>query len=269
MQMTGGRFVDWLALGIVLVFLFAGASMRAHGQAASSTLGARRYMEHCASCHGADGKGGDKAAAIATTLSVMTLSDAQLIKTVHDGTAAGMPPFAQIGDVNIAAVVHYLRTLEGEANATVTVTGDIHAGRTLYFGKAQCSDCHMIRGQGGFIASGLTSFSRTHTADAILQAIVTPDSPVVAGSRVVDLTTRTGRTLTGVLRNEDNFNLALQTRDGRYHFFSRGELAQVHYTDHSLMPHDYGSRLTAAELNDIVSFLIVSSRDASGAGATR
>lgn len=254
-------------MGIVL--LLARAPERGHAQTANPNLGSRRYMEHCAGCHGADGKGGDKAAAIATTLSVMTLSDAQLIKTVHDGTAAGMPPFAQIGDANIAAAVHYLRTLEGKANAAVTVTGDVNAGRTLYFGKAQCSNCHMIRGQGGFIASGLTAFSRTHTADAILQAIVTPDSPVPPGSRVVDLTTRTGRTLTGVLRNEDNFNLALQTQDGHYYFFARDDLAKVHYTDHSLMPHNYSARLTPTELNDIVSFLVVTSRDGSGAGASR
>ena len=66
--------------------------------------------------------------------------------------------------------------------------------------------------------------------------------------------------LTGVLRYEDNFSLALQMEDGRYHLLARSDLTDVHYTDHSLMPPDYGTRLTSKELNDLVSFLIVTSR---------
>ena len=47
-----------------------------------------------------------------------------------------------------------------------------------------------------------------------------------------------------MVRAEDNLNITLQTEDGRYHFLSRSSLATVNYTDHSLMPHDYGTRLT-------------------------
>jgi hypothetical protein len=71
--------------------------------------------------------------------------------------------------------------------------------------------------------------------------------------------TKTGLKLTGVLRYEDNFSLALQMEDGRYHLLARSDLTDVHYTDHSLMPRDYGTRLTSKELNDLVSFLIVAS----------
>ena len=68
--------------------------------------------------------------------------------------------------------------------------------------------------------------------------------------------------LTGVVRSEDTFTLELQTQDGRYHFLDRNTLADVQYTDHSLMPHDYGTRLTPAELNDIASYLIVTGKAA-------
>ncbi len=122
-ERTGRRFRTQLALGGV--FLLAAAL--APAQTPNPNVGARRYMEHCSACHGADGKGGDKAAAVATTLAVMTLSDAQLIQTVHDGTAGGMPPFAQLGDDNIAAMVHYLRTLQRRPADVVTVTGDVNA----------------------------------------------------------------------------------------------------------------------------------------------
>ena len=277
--MTSRRFS---LLALFLLFLLAGMPAEAHAQGDGTDRGMQQFMANCSGCHGTDGKGGDKAASIATTLSVMTLSDAELTRIVHDGTAQGMPPFAQIGDVNITDVVRYLRTLEADmlpTNASaVVVTGDVDAGRVLYFGKAQCSNCHMIAGEGGFIASDLTVYGKRRTTDSILKAIVTPDSPLAPTSRVADVKTRTGLELTGVLRSEDNFNLVLQTQDGRYHFLARSDLKDLRYTDHSLMPHDYGRRLTPRELNDIVSFLIVTSRSApsdtgprrgSGAEATR
>ena len=84
----------------------------AQAQPEGGDRGARQYAANCSGCHGADGKGGDKAVSVATTLSLMTLSDAELARILHDGTSEGMPPFAQIGDANIAAIVRYLRSLE-------------------------------------------------------------------------------------------------------------------------------------------------------------
>ena len=270
--MTGRPFISLLVL--FLLFLFAGMPAEAPAQADGADRGMQQFMANCSGCHGADGKGGDKAASIATTLSVMKFSDEELSRIVHDGTAQGMPSFAQIGDANITAVVRYLRTLETgmlpTTESAVVVTGDVGVGRALYFGRAQCSNCHMIAGEGGFIASDLTLYGKRRTIDAILKAIVTPDTPLAPTSRVADVRTKTGQTLTGVLRSEDNFDLVLQTEDGRYHFLARSDLKDLRYTNHSLMPHDYGTRLTPRELNDIVSFLIVTSRSApSGAGPRR
>ncbi len=247
------------------MFVVVSALGKAHGQTKDPTEGSRRFMEYCAGCHGDDGKGGSKVISLATTLSVMTRSDAELTRIVHDGTTEGMPPFAQIGDENIRAIVHYLRIIEGKWGSAndprkAPVTGDVKAGRTMYFGKAQCSTCHMIEGHGGFIASDLTTYGRSRTADAILLAITAPDTPLAHSSRVVSVLTRGGQKLTGVLRYEDNFSVAIQMEDGRYHLLARSDLTDVHYTGHSLMPRDYGTRLTSKELNDLVSFLVVTSR---------
>ena len=239
-----------------------------HSQSNSTAVGARRYVQFCAACHGADGKGADKASALAGNPEVMNQSDTELLRTVHDGTPNGMPPFGQIGDANIAAVVHYLRSLQdsepsgGKGNPG-SATGDADAGEALFFGKAQCSNCHMMRGKGGFIAENLTTYARNRSANAVLQMIVAPDSPLLPSSRVINVTTKTGHKLTGVLRNEDNFYLVLQTEDGRYHFLSRDDLTDISYTDHSLMPRDYSSRFTSKDLYDIVSFLVASGKGTS------
>ncbi len=238
------------------------------GQGQSVDQGAQQFQANCAGCHGADGKGGDKGPSIATLPGIVALSEVELIKIVRDGTPAGMPSFEGLGDAKITAVVRYLRMLQGKTAVSNSdeLTGDSVAGQVLYFGKGQCSNCHMVNmagvGQGGFMASDLTSYGANHTAKAIKQAIVQPDTPLDPASRVVEVQTRAGQKLMGVVRSEDNFNLALQTEDGRYHFLTRSGVAEVKYNNYSLMPRDYGTRMTSKELDDLVSFLMVTSRNA-------
>ena len=189
-------------------------------------------------CHGADGKGGDKAPPLVSASNTTSHSDSELFHIVHDGTKGGMSPLAQIGEANIGAVLQYLRRLQENASPNGTssdaaVTGDVDAGRTLYFGKAQCSTCHLMQGKGGFMARNLTAYGRNRTADEILRALTTPDTPLMPSSQVVTVTTKTGQKLTGPLRNEDAFTLEVQTEDGRYHMLARSDVTDVHYTEHS------------------------------------
>jgi cytochrome c oxidase cbb3-type subunit 3 len=264
--MRHSRLARMLAASVL--FLFPEIQLMGQGQPRAVDPGPQQFQANCAGCHGADGKGGDKGPSIATLPSVVALSEMELIKIVRDGTPAGMPSFERLGDAEITAVVHYLRSLQGKTAVSDTeeLPGDPVIGRVLFFGKAQCSSCHMVNtagvGQGGFIASDLTGYGADHSAKAIKQAIVQPDTPLDPASRVVEVKTKTGQNLIGVVRSEDNFNLALQTKDGRYHFLTRSHLTTVKYNNYSLMPHDYGTRLTSKELDDLVSFLIVTSKNA-------
>jgi len=82
------------------------------------------------------------------------------------------------------------------------------------------------------------------------------ESAVKRPPRTVTIDTRAGQTLTGVLRNEDNFSLQLQTLDGTFHLLMKSDVASVKRDSNSLMPADYGSTLSAGDLNDLVSYLI-------------
>ena len=72
--------------------------------------------------------------------------------------------------------------------------------------------------------------------------------------------TRAGEKLTGVARNEDNFSVQLQTLDGAFHFLMKSELQSLESQPQPLMPSDYGSTLSRAELNDLISFLMQTAR---------
>ncbi|MFZ0138811.1 MAG: c-type cytochrome [Candidatus Sulfotelmatobacter sp.] len=220
------------------------------------TRGQQTFASTCANCHGLDGRGSDRAPNIAENPKVQRLSDSQIAHIIENGVpGTGMPAFRSLEISDVKAVATYLRTLQG-AKQTVKLPGDPGRGETIFLGKAGCSGCHMVAGKGGFIASDLSSYARTHTVEQIQSAITTPAPATDRQARLVTATLRGGEKIIGRIRNEDNFSLQLQTLDGTFHFVTKSDLEGLEFNSRGLMPADLGSTLTPDELNDLVSYLI-------------
>jgi putative heme-binding domain-containing protein len=218
--------------------------------------GKQTFVSSCASCHGLDGRGGERAPNIAEKPKTQQLSDAQLFHIVENGIpGTGMPAFHALESADIKAVVTYLRTLQG-TKKVVKLPGDPKHGETIFFGKAECSGCHMVAGKGGFIASDLSTYACTHAVEQTLNAITNPASSSDHQARSVTATGRSGEKYVGVIRNEDNFSLQLQTLDGAFHFVAKSDLEGLEYSSQALMHPDYGSTLSPSELNDVISYLM-------------
>jgi cytochrome c oxidase cbb3-type subunit 3 len=222
--------------------------------------GKQVWAGNCAGCHGLDGRGGERGPNIATNPEIAGLTDAQITDIVREGSPnMAMPALGRtLSAAQITAVVNHLRTLQGDQRAAA-LPGDPIAGHALFYGgKAECTNCHMVDGLGGFLGPELSDFARTRPAEEIRAAIVHPEPDPRAKTAMVY--TREGVKYLGIIRNEDNFSLQLQTTDGAFHLFDRKEVERVEVQKQSLMPADYGTRLSPAELNDIVSFLMATSR---------
>lgn len=214
------------------------------------------FEQRCATCHGLDGLGGEHAPDIIRRTAVRTLSDQDLLDLIHEGiTERGMPGFSDMDKRDDQALVAYLRFLQGNS-ADGSMRGDPVHGRDLFFGKAGCSACHS-RGQ--FIGDDLTGFARDHQAGEIRDAILHP-----AGGQHETATAvaRDGRKFSGAIRNEDNASLQLQDGDGRFYLLMKSSLASVRRKTGEPMPVDYGQRLNATELNDLVSYILREARAA-------
>ena len=222
---------------------------------AVAAAGRKSYETHCAMCHGLDARGGEHAPGIANSREVQGKSDKALFQIIRGGLpTAGMPSFPTLPEEEVESVVKYLRTLSGAASVE-NVKGDPLRGEELFFRKAHCSDCHMLAGRGGFIGPDLSDFAIAHSAEKIREAIVRPNQALLPGHQVINVETAAGENLSGLVRNEDNFSMQLQGIDGKFHLLMKSEITKVENTGHSLMPADYGTRLSSAELDDLVSFI--------------
>jgi putative heme-binding domain-containing protein len=218
--------------------------------------GKKTFEAVCASCHGLDGRGGERGPDLVSRAEVTGKSDAELGRILKEGkTAAGMPSFAGYGAERLAALVSYLRTLQG-TNKQAQLPGNAAEGKTLFFGKAKCSDCHMISGRGGFLGQDLTRYGGKRDATDIRAAIINPNKDLDPRRGLVTVVLADSSRVTGLARNEDNFSLQLQTPDGAFHLLKKSAIRTQTYEGKSPMPADYGATLSSAELNDLVSFLL-------------
>ncbi len=227
----------------------------------STARGRRMFESHCAGCHGLDGRGGERAPNIVTNSRLKGVSDQTLLQIIRDGIPRrGMPAFnLTLARGQIQEVVAFIRGKSGKQSLS-RVSGNPKRGQALFFGKAGCGDCHMISGKGGFLGRELSDYGRDHSPVAILDATVNPNINLSPERQVVVVTTRDGQRLSGVTRNEDNFSLQLLDTNGNFHLLMKSDLADMKREPRSPMPGDYDKRLSARELEDLVSYLASAGR---------
>lgn len=254
--------VLWCALGSVFGQTALAQTSVARSKTATrpSNEGKAIFESACAGCHGLDGRGGERGPDIANRQPVVQLSDGQIHEILRGGRpAAGMPPFAALGETKLNAVLAYLRSLQGRG-AKVVPPGDPQKGKVLFFGSARCSECHMVGGIGGFLGRDLTLYGANLSPKEIHSNIVNPGESTGRSNKTAVISMRDSQTLSGVIRNEDNFSVQLQSFDGSFHLLKKSDVNKLGFLPDPIMPNDYGKTLSAAEIDDLVSYLLIAAR---------
>jgi putative heme-binding domain-containing protein len=226
------------------------------------------YNKTCTSCHGANGGGGEIGPAIvAGDRTDIGVSDAQTFNIIKNGVA-GTPMRPQgLPDSDIWKIVAYIHALRGTAIDN-PLPGDVAHGEQVFLTKGQCGTCHMLSGKGGLTAPDLSNIAGVRKSSSIVDAL-TKEKHRINGSGgahlrmlptmdeylPVHVTTADGKTIDGVLLNEDGYSLQLIGNDNQLHLFDRARLRRVVVEPKSLMPTDYDKRLTPAEFKDLLAFL--------------
>lgn len=258
----------YLSLGLSLLLFSVPLSLAQLNRSerkseASSAEGRNTFNSSCAGCHGLDGKGSDKAVNISSSARVRRFSDAELSGIIVNGVpGTGMPAFHTLSERQVRAIVGYVRLLQGGRQAA-TLPGDATRGKEIFFGKGECSSCHAVSGQGGFLGPDLSGYGSIASEKIIRDEIIKSQRTPTAGFVPAVITTADGERLEGLIRNEDNFSVQFQTKDGDFHFFSKSDLRNLDRLETSLMPTNYGESLSPGELNDLISYLMTTTPDAS------
>ncbi|MFL5582539.1 MAG: HEAT repeat domain-containing protein [Gemmatimonadaceae bacterium] len=165
--------------------------------------------------------------------------------------AFGHPPLTARLDVlerrrgSAATVVAYADALRG---------GNAERGQRVVFGNpaAQCSRCHDFGWGGGNVGPPLGKVGARLTREQLLEALVAPSARIAPGYGVVQVTTKGGEKLFGVLREETDSYVVIEVGSAPRRV-AKSDIAQ-RVNGPSAMPSFHGV-LTRREIRDVVEFL--------------
>jgi cytochrome c oxidase cbb3-type subunit III len=260
-----------LPLGIPLRAL-AGDQNPLAGDAKAAKAGEYEFRINCALCHGLGARGGGRGPDLTRAQKKFAHSDAEMFQIISNGIpGTAMPANGTNGqgvgmtDEEIWQIITYIRSQEVKAPAIPL--GNAAHGRSLFYGDANCSLCHMIHGEGGRLGPELTGVGGSRTPAAIIDSVRHPSHHLAWGLtegtkefpqeyETVTAVTADGKEIEGVTLNEDSFSVQIMDQNERIHLLEKDKLRSFHKSRRSAMP-QYGSDvLNDKDLNDIVAYLI-------------
>ena len=202
--------------------------------------GARLFAQHCSACHGDNAKG-DRGSDLTSGQWKHGGSDEEIVRNTIQGIPGTQMPAIPLSAADARKIVAFLRALARKAELDA-VTGDVEAGRRLFFGAVKCSTCHMFGGRGDILAADLTTVRARQRLAEIAQRMQAP-------IKLVEGRPRAGVTVRGIKKGEDTFTLRLLDEQRKWHFLDK-RTANLKVSE-QLHP-----ALNAKEREDVLAFLV-------------
>jgi putative membrane-bound dehydrogenase-like protein len=134
--------------------------------------------------------------------------------------------------------------------------GDVGRGRDVFLGpKATCTACHTVGAEGGQIGPNLSKIGAIRSGRDLLEAIVFPSASFVRGFEPFVVTTKAGKTYSGLLRRETAQAITLIGSDRAEVRIARSEIESLEPGQVSIMPQGFDTQLSRQELADLIAFL--------------
>jgi putative heme-binding domain-containing protein len=129
---------------------------------------------------------------------------------------------------------------------------DAGKGRMLF--ATACGACHKMYGAGAAIAPELTGSDR-HNLNYLLENIVDPNAVVPADYRMTILKLKDGRTLSGVIPEQSDRVVTIQTPVERVSI-PRGDIAEMEQLSQSFMPEGLLAALGEENVKHLIAYLM-------------
>jgi putative membrane-bound dehydrogenase-like protein len=130
--------------------------------------------------------------------------------------------------------------------------GDAKAGERIFGSK--CTSCHTLFGKGGKVGPDLTAYKRDDL-DVMLVSLINPSAEIREGYATYNISTLDGRTLGGLLVDQDTRIVVLRNSEGRDVVVRRDEIEEMKASPVSLMPEGLLKGMSDREVRDLFAYL--------------
>ena len=285
-------------LGVIALVILSGRDLRPTAVASSGSQqedklkdsqfiaeGSKLFAPSCgnAYCHGTGGVGGG-----APRLRGKGLDSAYLFKTIVNGIpGTGMLSFkSELSEEQIWKLVAFIMsdaktgsarseatvagqpaprpstvsTKSGATAAASSLSGDVQAGRALFFDSGQaksCQSCHSFAGEGTPIGPDLSKLG-TRSARELFLSVIMMREKRDSRYATITVTLKNGDKILGVKKEEDGESIRVYDTTelpAVLRTVQKSDVVKVESRDESVMPRDYASIYTMKQLLDLVTFL--------------
>jgi putative heme-binding domain-containing protein len=133
--------------------------------------------------------------------------------------------------------------------------GNGQQGAQVFYGHdaAQCTRCHAIGGRGGDVGPELGNIGNTLSREQLLLSMVEPGSRIAPGYGSISVTLENGETAQGVLKEETDSYVVLQSSDDETQQISKDQITERSNSPSAMF--SMADILTKDEIRDLVEFL--------------
>ena len=175
------------------------------------------------------------------------------------------PRLARFGSVTTEAAETLYREIEADSADRVSRLetllgqvggGDVRRGQVVFNGsKAACVTCHAIGYVGGRLGPDLSKIGQVRAERDLLEAIAYPSASFVRSYEPTTVSTRDGRSFSGILKQEGADEIVLAVSADREERIPRSNIEEVGPGKVSVMPEGLDRVLSRTELADLIAFL--------------
>jgi putative membrane-bound dehydrogenase-like protein len=133
-------------------------------------------------------------------------------------------------------------------------SGDPHKGSVAF--HKLCGQCHKIHGQGQDVGPDITVNGRA-SIDQLLSNVFDPSLVIGKIYQAYTVVTTDGRTLTGLLVEDNPQRVVLKVQGGKIETIARKDIDEIALSKLSLMPEGVEKQLSPEELRDLLAFLVL------------
>ena len=130
--------------------------------------------------------------------------------------------------------------------------------------RSKCTICHLKGDKGVRLGPDLTWIGAIRSERDLLEAIVYPSASIARYHEVVNVLTKDGSVVSGLLVRETTRKMFLSSAAGVVQSVAYGDIEQARYSRSSLMPEGLDKLLRPDELADLVAYLKSSKPSANG-----
>jgi putative heme-binding domain-containing protein len=166
--------------------------------------------------------------------------------------AAIAAKIAQIwGTVRETAADRARAIADWKKRLTAPVPTDLAAGRAVF--AKTCQNCHMLYGTGGKVGPDITGSNRSNL-DYLLENVLDPSAVIPKDYMATIFNLSSGRTVTGIVKGEDNDAFTVQTANETL-IVAKREVDGLKHSRVSMMPDNLLQPLTDREVRNLFAYL--------------